>query len=298
MSFLSKLFHSINTTQQSKNTSSQQYVNIFGYNSKATLYKMDTLEEIESIPVPTSPFKYRCDFTKSIEYVLQRKATQFKREGNMDCAIACLKKALEIIPYAPMNYTNVETRLENYLKIARRFSEAEALKNTQTENMRVSTFPSILSVQNMNDMIEVPKCSRICGECAKFHKRIYSKQGKYGFPDMQIFVDYYNKRVCDCPIVFYPYFGLEPTITDSAHAVQYSNRPFVDDRTPKQKKEYNDYIKKQADEIKDRQDYDWIWEHLPDIAPKSYGGYRNMKHQNSKNYQKLVAAAKDQGYMI
>ena len=189
MSFLSKLFHSISTTQQNKNISSQQYVNISGYNSKATLYKIDTLEEIESIPVPTSPFKYRCDFTKSIEYVLQRKATQFKREGNMDCAIACLKKALEIIPYAPMNYTNVDTRLENYLKIARRFSEAEALKNTQTENMRVSTFSSILSVQNMNDMIEVPKCSRICGECAKFHKRIYAKGGKKGFPDMKIFID-------------------------------------------------------------------------------------------------------------
>lgn len=48
MSFLSKLFHSISTTQQNKNISSQQYVNIFGYNSKAPLYKMDTLEEEET----------------------------------------------------------------------------------------------------------------------------------------------------------------------------------------------------------------------------------------------------------
>lgn len=299
MSFLSKLFHSISTTQQNKNISSQQYVNISGYNSKATLYKMDTLEEIESIPVPTSPFKYRCDFTKSIEYVLQRKATQFKREGNMDCAIACLKKALEIIPYAPMNYTNVDTRLENYLKIARRFSEAEALKNTQTENMRVSTFSSILSVQNMNDMIEVPKCSRICGECAKFHKRIYAKGGKNGFPDMKIFIDYLNHKTCDCNLAFYTFFyGTDPTFTKASNAVRYSNRPFIDDRTSSEKQEYNNYITKQKTDIKDRQDYNWILEHLPDIAPKSYGGYRNMKNQNSKNYQKLVATAKEHGYII
>ena len=56
------------------------------YNPKASNYKMETLEDINSIPVPTSQFEYNCDFTESIEYVLQRKATQFKKAGQMDLA--------------------------------------------------------------------------------------------------------------------------------------------------------------------------------------------------------------------
>ena len=72
------------------------------YNPKASNYKMETLEDINSIPVPTSQFEYNCDFTESIEYVLQRKATQFKKAGQMDLAIACLKKSNEIMPFAPI----------------------------------------------------------------------------------------------------------------------------------------------------------------------------------------------------
>ena len=68
------------------------------YNPKASNYKMETLEDINSIPVPTSQFEYNCDFTESIEYVLQRKATQFKKLGKW-ILIACLKKSNEIMPF-------------------------------------------------------------------------------------------------------------------------------------------------------------------------------------------------------
>lgn len=116
---------------------------------------------------------------------------------------------------------------------------------------------------------------------------------------MKIFIDYLNHKTCDCNLAFYTFFyGTDPTFTKASNAVRYSNRPFIDDRTSSEKQEYNNYITKQKTDIKDRQDYNWIWEHLPDIAPKSYGGYRNMKNQNSKNYQKLVAIAKEHGYII
>ncbi len=303
MSFFSKLINLIkNDSDFSADPPKQQHVNIHGYNSRATLYKMDTLEEIQSIPVPTAPFELRCDFTESIEYVLQRKATQFKRAGDMDCAIACLQKALEIIPFSPMTYTDVNSRLEKYLRIARRFSEADSIKSSEPVNNDITKHiktSSVLSLSEMSDMIEVTASPRICGECAKYQKRIYAKGGKKGFPDMKIFIDYLNHKTCDCNLAFYTFFyGTDPTFTKASNAVRYSNRPFIDDRTSSEKQEYNNYITKQKTANKDRQDYNWIWEHLPDIAPKSYGGYRNMKNQNSKNYQKLVAVAKEHGYII
>lgn len=57
-------------------------------------------------------------------------------------------------------------------------------------------------------------------------------------------------------------------------------------------------MKKIESDAKDREDYDWICEHLPDVAPKSYGGYRNMKSKNSANYQKIVLLAKEKNYYI
>lgn len=47
-----------------------------------------------------------------------------------------------------------------------------------------------------------------------------------------------------------------------------------------------------------RLDYDWLWEFLPDICPKSFSGYMRMKNANSDKFQKIVATAKEHGYNI
>ena len=47
---------------------------------------------------------------------------------------------------------------------------------------------------------------------------------------------------------------------------------------------YENYIKRKAE-------YDWICANLPDLAPKSLGGYTRMKHSNSKNYLKIKETA-------
>ncbi len=49
---------------------------------------------------------------------------------------------------------------------------------------------------------------------------------------------------------------------------------------------------------RDKQDYDLIREHLPDIAPKSFSGYRKMKSTKSKNFIKLIEKAKETGMDI
>ena len=283
------------------------FANIFNtkkYNPKASIYKMDTLEDIKKIPVPASNFEYNCDFTKSIEYVLQRRATQFKKEGNLDLAIACLKKAIEIIPFAPMQYTDVYIRLENYLKLAGKFDEVREVNVKQgdiKQNQEEQLYNRMLESSSLADLIEVPRETRVCSECARYHGRVYSKKKNSKFPQMALFVNYYNTKHCDCPpLTFYPFWenASIPTICSQNKLIEYSNRPFEDDRTRAEKKNYEDYIAQIKTDIKDRKDYDWLCEHLPDNAPKSYGGYRNMKNKNSINYQKLVSLAKENGYTI
>lgn len=49
---------------------------------------------------------------------------------------------------------------------------------------------------------------------------------------------------------------------------------------------------------KNRADYDWLWEFLPELCPKSFSGYTRMKNSNSEKYQQLVQAAKARGRNI
>lgn len=273
------------------------------YNSKASNYKMDSLEDINSIPVPTQKFEYNCDFTESIEYVLQKKATQFKKEGKMDLAIACLKKSNEIMPYAPMTYSSKDyERLEKYLKLAGKFDEAREENFKRCNQVQKEQLSSkMLNLSAMPDFIEVPRGANVCSECAHYHGRVYSKQKNTEFPQMEIFVNYYNTKTCNCnPLIFYPFWenASVPTICSKKNLIKYSNRPFEDDRTSAEKKSFDEYINQIKTDFKDRKDYDWLCEHLPDKAPKSYGGYRNMKNKNSVNYQKLVFLAKENGYTI
>lgn len=50
--------------------------------------------------------------------------------------------------------------------------------------------------------------------------------------------------------------------------------------------------------MKNRTDFEWIKNNLPEIAPKSLSGYVRSKNANSSNFQKLVLAAKEKNYTI
>lgn len=45
-------------------------------------------------------------------------------------------------------------------------------------------------------------------------------------------------------------------------------------------------------ESNDREQYYWMLENIPKLAPKSFSGYRNMKNKESENYLKIVAELK------
>lgn len=57
-------------------------------------------------------------------------------------------------------------------------------------------------------------------------------------------------------------------------------------------------IEPYIEESNDRECYYWLLENIPDIAPKSFGGYRRMKKLNSANYLKIVDKVKERGYEI
>lgn len=282
------------------------------YNSNSKLYKYDTLEQINSIPVPVERFELKCDFTQSVEYVLQRKATEHKKQGNLELAIACLKKSNQIMPYSPIMYSEKDyLRLVSYLKQAKKFDEArteeEKILGYATETKKeinsqiINRAKQTSSTWNDKPLVIVLREHRLCSECAKYHDRIYSVDGKDNrFPNYTLFEEHMNSKTCNCHLSSFSFtWGISIMRGKGAqNPIAYSNRPFVDDRSIEEKGTYDNWAQKQNEEYKNRADYDWICEHLTDIAPKSLSGYMRMKNSNSNNYQVIIKKAKEQGYII
>ena len=152
------------------------------YDPLAINYKMDTLEDILSIPVPTEKFELPDDFMDSIEYVLQRKATEFKKEGDMECAIACLEKAVEIIPFSPMLYPDCFERLEKYLKLNNQWDEAEevSLEGAKQEKNFQNEFKNkVLSdaAKLGTDLLEASYHEPASAKEAMYRGRVFSISG-------------------------------------------------------------------------------------------------------------------------
>lgn len=157
-------------------------------------------------------------------------------------------------------------------------------------------------------LIEVGDGPGLCEVCAKYRKRIYSlSKDEHRFPP---FPKDFHFGCTLRPFVFqenisYPSFECNDII-------QYSNRPFVDDRTDLEKAEYEERIsslKENAVEDEDLEEkirqaqiskviYLHLKKILPNDVPKSQSGFSRMRNSNSKNYQKLESAAKNLGFLF
>lgn len=297
MSFLKSMFNKItDKTEQQKQE-----------------YKFDTVEDIMSIPIP----KYKKvdgvgSPVNNIEYILQRKASLFDKEGKMDLAIACLRKSNEIMPHSNFTYSKKDyLRLVEFLKNNGQFDEAreeEVKINQYFDNQptlkemdvnRALDFAKTFStdlVMTVSNIYTVPCCEN----CAKLRNRVYSISGKdKRFPK-------FTEAVANaCCLRTYPFTYGATRLEDNKQkeikdVIAYSNRPFTDDRTTAEKKRYAEFEKKEEQKKKDeeqrekdKKEFDLIREHLPSDAPKSFAGYRKMKNSNSENYQKLMKLAKE-----
>lgn len=177
-------------------------------------YDLSTQGGIMSIPI-TEATKYPNVFNISVVYmpeqILNRKATEYKKENNYDLAIACLRKSNELLPYSPFSYVRADyERLVDMLILAKRFDEAK---------------------------LE--------------HKKLDSKYG---------------------------------TRLNELYKLKEATSNSQEEKLLYQKRVIEPYIK----ESNDREQYYWLLENMPNIAPKSFGGYRNMKNKNTENYLKIV----------
>lgn len=196
-------------------------------------YDLSTVKGIESIPIP----KKKVDscgtgsFTGQLDYYLMMKAGQYEATGQVELALACYRKANELMPMCAVSSYSKERymRLPRYLRKLRRFDEA------RVEEAKINL------IDPSDGVFERSQAEFIADMLAVGHTKKHAKE---------LYAEYKAERDAEHQKVLY------------------------------------------------RADYDWLWEFLPEICPKSFSGYMRMKNSNSKNYQKIVEAAKKLGRNI
>ena len=156
------------------------------------------------------------------EQILNRKASEYKKNEKYDLAIACLKKVNELYPYSFYHYTR-----ENYERVV--------------------------------DMMVLAKQFK---QAKEVHSQLDIKHGT--------------------------------RLQELKELQDFAEKDDVETRESYQKRIIDPYL----DEEKDREQYYWLLEHVPSLAPKSFGGYRKMKKLNSINYQKIISELSKLGYDI
>lgn len=150
------------------------------------------------------------------------------------------------------------------------------------------------------DLVEMSEHHPTCAICAIYQGRVYSVSGRdRRFPPLPPQIVEFGCIHEDCRHDFYPFiYGTSRSAYGHRDIIRFSNRPFADDRPLAEKQEW-DRLEREAQQMqKDRADFEWVCKNLPDVAPKSFGGYRKMRSTNSANFKKVVASAKEKGYVI
>lgn len=143
--------------------------------------------------------------------------------------------------------------------------------------------------------------SSCCPYCSIYGNRVYSISGAdRRFPSFsKLPVDLRNIKcpVCDCYLGVGNYFPLDIN-GELKDMIKRSCRPFTDMRTFEQKMHYEKEMKEKHQKQTNRLEYEWLYEHLPEMCPKSLGGYVRMKNSNSVGFRQIVSEASKQGYLI
>ena len=230
MSFLNKIFGILNDNNKTNSFTGEDSFNqeeYDRYNNERieefkNKYDLNTISGIKSIPVEEA--KRYPDGGKSVVYmpeqILNRQATEFKKEQKYDLEVECLRKANELYPLSFYAYTrdNYE-RLVDFLVLAGRFDEAK-VEHKKIDELHGTREEELHRLQNY------------CAEMGDESKEDY------------------QKRVID---------------------------PYIE-------------------ESKDKEQYYWLLENIPKMAPKSFGGYRRMKKQQTTTYKNIVNEVVGKGY--
>ncbi len=279
-------------------------------------YDFNSIEGINRIPVPCREVNGSSS-TGRVEYYLRGQC--FARHwdsGNIELALACLKKAQELMYISDMIWKKDDfMRLVYYLRKAGKNQEADIEErkiNSYFESkneLRDSFSQRLKSAKELHtDLVEITNSGICCAECAKYRHRIYSISGKdKRFPALPA---QFNPKTFSynhfCLSVWPFVYGVMEPSFECKDFIRYSNRPFVDDRTSEeinnyikwqmaeqQKLERQEKLRQEAQENAERiealrKEFLWIQKNLPDLCPKSLSGYSRMKNAKSKSYQKII----------
>ncbi len=182
-------------------------------------YDMDSLEGINSIPVPAQNYDTG-DFTKDcIYYVLQRKATQHKKNGRIDLAIACLRKSNSLSDYEdrPPLLEKDYLRLVKYILQTGDTSLAEEeerkiyQRHPEFKDKRISNLPRIKAEikknkEFRNDLVIV-RTRRTCPTCCKYNNKIFSISGRSKqYPKLPSEITQFGGFCPECILGMYSFF--------------------------------------------------------------------------------------------
>lgn len=182
-------------------------------------YDMDSLDGINSIPVPAKNYNTGDPTKDCIYYVLQRKATEHKKNGRMDLAIACLRKSNELSDYEqrPLLLEKEYLRLIKYISQTGDFALAEQEeqkiyeRHPEFKDRRVSNLIRIKDALKKNkewkeDLVLV-KTPPSCPVCGKYNKKIYSISGKNKkYPKLPVEISQLGGFCHSCYLGIHTYF--------------------------------------------------------------------------------------------
>jgi hypothetical protein len=145
-----------------------------------------------------------------------------------------------------------------------------------------------------------------CGECAKYQGRIYSVYGKDKrfpkLPDIVLQNGGFHEGCRHMLAISYFDFGIPPMYIDKGvDPIAYSNRPFVDDRTPEQIKDREKYLRRVNNRVHKGQnkiEYLKLCHYCHHVAPGAFNAYVGMKNRKTDSWADILVAAKEEGIAI
>ena len=146
-------------------------------------YSMDSLEAIDAIPI-------RSHNSGDICYKLQRKATEHKKNGRLNLAIACLKKSNVISDCAPKSLLSEKEYLRLVKYIQKTGDDAWAgfeeqniyQRHPEFRDKRINNLKRIheclANNRRFNNDLVIVNTSRSCPICSNYNQRIFSISGR------------------------------------------------------------------------------------------------------------------------
>ena len=290
----------------------QSYYSARYYVIEGNFYDTYSLEDVKSIPIPVFNESYGTP-VYNLEYLLKMRASEEREKENYELSYDLMYKTIECMKASRIMYGKKEyLQFIMWLYKDGRIEEAamleKRLRREEPEVFDINLFhknhflSAIKQCKDFDtDYIYCGGHTCTCSECAKYQNRVYSISGKdSAYPKLPDFVYEYGGFHPGFRHCFYPFSG--DSIADKngnyVDALEYSNRPFVDDRTPEEIEGYNQYLKKAEKERLHDENLKAFYilkKELPDVMPKSYSTFAQYKAHNSDKYINILNSANEKG---